>query len=86
VIAALAALALVGASSTHSEAPPLEVLEAGEAEYDVARERGSARGGVVLRRGVVVLLVLGVPVEADAARTAGDDDSLIPIDGHCHCS
>jgi LPS-assembly protein len=54
VIAALVALTLAGAL-TPREPPPLEVLEAGEAEYDVAHERGRASGGVVLRRGLVIL-------------------------------
>jgi LPS-assembly protein len=57
VTAALLALLLVGAppGAAAKEAPPLEVLQAEQVEYDVANERGVATGGVVLRRGVVVV-------------------------------
>jgi LPS-assembly protein len=55
VIAALVALALAGAAPAAREAPPLEVVEAGEVEYDVSSDRGRASGGVTLRRGAVTL-------------------------------
>lgn len=51
----LAALLLVALAAEPAPAPPLEVLEAGEVDYDVATGRGVARGGVVLRRGAVFL-------------------------------
>jgi LPS-assembly protein len=35
--------------------PPIEVLEAGAIDYDVVNERGVATGGVVLRRGFVIV-------------------------------
>ena len=47
----LLALALLAAPA----GPPLEVLEAGEVRYDTALDRGTASGGVVLRRGDVTL-------------------------------
>ena len=56
--AALLALALAAASSAAAPSaapPPLEVLEAGTFDYDVATERGVVTGGVVLRRGAVML-------------------------------
>jgi len=57
VTAATLALALAAAlSATAAGAPPLEVVEAGRAEYDVARERGVVTGGVTLRRGAVTLV------------------------------
>jgi LPS-assembly protein len=53
---AILALALAGAATaTAAAAPPLEVLEAGRVEYDMARERGVVTGGVALRRGAVIL-------------------------------
>jgi LPS-assembly protein len=55
LLAALVALALSGVPSTGREPPPLEVVEAGEVEYDVAPGRGRATGGVTLRRGAVTL-------------------------------
>jgi LPS-assembly protein len=62
-VTAALALALAGALSA-AEAPPpaparpnlpIEVLESGELDYDVARERGVVTGGVVLRRGLVIV-------------------------------
>lgn len=52
MLAALLALALAAAPAP---APPLEVLEAGAVDYDVATQRGVATGGVLLRRGAVLL-------------------------------
>lgn len=54
MLAALLALALAAAPAP-APAPPLEVLEAGAVDYDVATQRGVATGGVVLRRGAVLL-------------------------------
>jgi LPS-assembly protein len=51
----LAALLAVALAAEAAPAPPLEVLEAGKVDYDVATGRGIARGGVVLRRGAVLL-------------------------------
>lgn len=51
----LAALLAVALAAGPAEAPPLEVLEAEQVDYDVATGRGVARGGVVLRRGAVFL-------------------------------
>ena len=56
--AALLALALAAAGpapAPPAPPPPLEVLEAGTVDYDVASDRGVASGGVVLRRGAVML-------------------------------
>jgi LPS-assembly protein len=55
LLAALAALALSAAPATHGPPPPLEVVDAGEVEYDVGEDRGRATGGVTLRRGPVTL-------------------------------
>ncbi|MFL5262663.1 MAG: LPS-assembly protein LptD [Anaeromyxobacteraceae bacterium] len=55
LLAALAALALTAAPATHGESPPLEVVDAGEVEYDVGEDRGRATGGVTLRRGPVTV-------------------------------
>ncbi|GEJ58037.1 LPS-assembly protein LptD [Anaeromyxobacter diazotrophicus] len=51
----LAALLAVALAAGPAEAPPLEVLEAEQVDYDVATGRGVARGGVLLRRGAVLL-------------------------------
>ncbi len=51
---ALLTLALAAALGAAAP-PPIEVLEAGNIDYDVANERGVATGGVVLRRGVVIV-------------------------------
>ena len=51
---ALFTLALAGALQA-AQGPPIEVLEAGQIDYDVANERGVATGGVVLRRGAVIV-------------------------------
>ena len=55
--AALLALVLVATApgAAANDVPPLEVLEAGQIDYDVANERGVGTGGVVLRRGLVVV-------------------------------
>lgn len=54
MISAIVSMALAGA--LHAAAPPpIEVLEAGHIDYDVANERGVATGGVVLRRGDVIV-------------------------------
>lgn len=54
--AALLALALAAVGPDAPAAPPpLEVLEAGKLDYDVATDRGVVTGGVVLRRGAVTL-------------------------------
>jgi LPS-assembly protein len=50
VLPAALALALLAAQPA-----PLEVLEAGEVQLDVATDRGLATGGVVLRRGAVLV-------------------------------
>ncbi|HET9597602.1 MAG TPA: LPS-assembly protein LptD [Anaeromyxobacteraceae bacterium] len=50
----LLALALLAAPPAPA-AQPLEVLEAGEVRYDTVLDRGTASGGVVLRRGQVTL-------------------------------
>ena len=58
MLVALLALALAGASDPpHPDVPPppIEVLESGELEYDMATERTVASGGVVLRRGLVIV-------------------------------
>jgi LPS-assembly protein len=55
LLAALAAVALSAAPATPREPPPLELLDAGEVEYDVGEDRGRATGGVTLRRGAVTL-------------------------------
>jgi LPS-assembly protein len=55
VIAALLALAVAGAAAPDAAPPPLEVIEAGRVDYDVAAGRGVASGGVVLRRGLVLI-------------------------------
>ena len=55
--AAMLALVLAAAGTTNATPPPppLEVLEAGQLDYDVVQDRGIATGGVVLRRGQVML-------------------------------
>ncbi len=55
--ATLLALVLVAAApgAAAKDLPRIEVLDAGQVEYDVAKERGVATGGVVLRRGLVVV-------------------------------
>jgi LPS-assembly protein len=57
VTSAIFTLALAGAlhAAPAAPAPPIEVLEAGQIDYDVANERGVATGGVVLRRGAVIV-------------------------------
>ncbi len=58
---ALLAMAFAAAPSSIASSPaprtsiPIEVLKAGHVDYDVARERGVATGGVVLRRGAVTV-------------------------------
>ena len=54
VLLALAS-SLAAAASAAPAPPPLEVVAADQIEYDVALERGVARGDVVLRRGAVTL-------------------------------
>jgi len=58
LVAAVLALALSGPSDPprpEPPPPPIEVLESGELSYDTLTERTVATGGVVLRRGLVVV-------------------------------
>lgn len=57
MIAPLLALALAGtpSSTPASSAPPIEVIEAGQIEYDASLDRTVVTGGVVLKRGEVTL-------------------------------
>ena len=58
MLAAVLALALAGAPEPprpEPPPPPLEVLEAGQLDYDTVTERTVATGGVVLRRGFVIV-------------------------------
>ena len=55
---------LAAAPAPVPEAVPLEVLEAGEVQYDVALDRGLASGGVVLRRGLVLMRAASASYDA----------------------
>lgn len=77
MIGPLFALLLLGAPPASVSSPaagPIEVIAAEEVEYDVAKDRGVARGGVVLRRGLVV-------IRADRATYDGQTGE-VDADGH----
>jgi LPS-assembly protein len=70
----IAALLLALAAAAEPAPQPIEVLEAGKVEYDVATHRGHATGGVVLRRGLVI-------VRADEA-TYDANTGVVDATGH----
>ncbi len=78
---ALAFFAGVPSATASSPAPPIEVLGAGQLDYDVARERGVATGGVTLRRGAVTLRAEAATYDARTGEVEAQGNVLLTEPG-----
>ncbi|HTP27960.1 MAG TPA: LPS-assembly protein LptD, partial [Anaeromyxobacteraceae bacterium] len=81
MFAALVVLALTGATTASAPSPPIEVLEAGRVDYDVSRERGVATGGVVLRRGLVIVRADTVSYDSNTGEVEASGHVLLTEPG-----
>lgn len=74
-------LAAAGPAKPAPPLPPLEVLEAGVLDYDVATDRGVVTGGVVLRRGLVMLRAKSARYDARTGEVDAYGDVLLTEPG-----